>query len=133
VIQMRSADTRLAALQQAYDAGHPEIALMILDGTVRVYTRTPKSKPGWQINDYQHPYPAGTAAVVLVDAFATGKPDGFYIVPIDDIRRIITDGFDAAHPGGPASRPVSPGSLHAYVTVESVKPYRDRWRFYSAD
>jgi hypothetical protein len=46
--------------------------------------------------------------VVLADAFATGKPDRFYVVPIDDIRQIITDRFDAAFPGGPESRPVSP-------------------------
>lgn len=71
--------------------------------------------------------------MVLVDAFATGKPDGLDVVPIDDIRQIITDGFDASFPGGPESRPITPGSLHAYVRLESVKQYRDRWRFYSAD
>jgi hypothetical protein len=128
---MRSADTRLAALQRAYDRGHPEIALMILDGSVRVYTRTPKSRPGWQVSDYQHPYPDGTAAVVLVDAFATGKPDGFYIVPIGEIRQIIQDLFDAAFPDG--RRPVSPESTHAVVSPESVEQYQDKWRFYAAD
>jgi hypothetical protein len=114
-------------LQQAYNCGYPEIALMILGGSVRVYTRTSKSKPGWQVSDYRHPYPDGTAAVVLVDAFATGKPYRYYIVPIEKIEEIITGLFDAAFPGG--QRPVSPQSTHAVVSPESVEKYRDRWRF----
>jgi hypothetical protein len=127
---MRSADTRLAALQQAYDRGYPEIALMILGGSVRVYTRSPKSRPGWQVSDYEHPYPDGTAAVVLVDAFATDKPYGYYIVPIDEIKEIIKKLYDEAHPG--RQRPVSPEATHAVVSPESVKKYRDKWRFYTA-
>jgi hypothetical protein len=118
-------------LQQAYDRGYPEIALMILRGSVRVYTRSPKSRPGWQVSDYQHPYPDGTAAVVLVDAFATGKPYGYYIVPIDDIKKIIRRLFDEAFPDG--LRPVSPEATHAVVSPESVEKYRDKWRFYAAD
>jgi hypothetical protein len=128
---MRSADTRLAALQQAYDSGSPEIALMILERSVRVYTRSPKSKPGWQVSDYQHPYPTGTAAVVLVDAFATGRPYEYYIVPIDEIEKIIIHLFDEAFPDG--RRPVSPEATHAVVTPESVEQYRDKWRFYARD
>jgi hypothetical protein len=128
---MRSSDSKLAAVQRAYDQGHPEVALMILSGKVRTYTRSPKSKPGWQVSDYRKPYPEGTEAVVLVDAYATGKPDGYYIVPIADIRRIITDGYNAAHPDG--VRPVSPGATHAVVTPESVKQYRDAWEFYRAN
>jgi hypothetical protein len=104
---------------------------MILAGKVRTYTRTPKSKPGWQVSDYRNPYPKGTAAVVLVDAYATGKPDGYYIVPIADIRKIIMDDYNAAHPDG--VRPVSPASTHAVVTPESVEQYRDAWDFYRAD
>src|SRR6266702_1189491 len=128
---MRSADSRLAALQQAYDRGYPEIALMILGGSVRVYTRSPKSRPGWQVSDYQHPYPDGTAAVVLVDAFATGKPYGYYIVPIDEIKKVIRRLFDKAFPDG--QRPVSPEATHAVVSPESVEKYRDKWRFYATD
>ena len=130
-IQMRSSDSKLAAVQRAYDAGHPEVALMILAGKVRTYTRTPKSKPGWQVADYRNPYPSGTAAVVLVDAYATGKPDGYYIVPIADIRKIIMDLHDAAFPDG--VRPVNPEATHAVVAPESVEQYRDAWDFYRAD
>jgi len=128
---MRSEDTRLAALQQAYNCGYPEIALMILGGSVRVYTRSPKSRPGWQVSDYQHPYPDGTAAVVLVDAFATDAPYGYYIVPIDQIKKIIRRLFDEAFPDG--QRPVSPGSTHAVVSPESVEEYRDKWQFYAPE
>jgi hypothetical protein len=125
---MRSSDSKLAALQRAYDSGHSEVALMILAGKVRTYTRGPGSKPGWQVSDYRNPYPSGTAAVVLVDSFPTGKPEGFYVVPIADIREILMDLFDAAFPDG--VRPVSPESTHAVVTPESVKRYRDAWDFY---
>ena len=128
---MRSSDSKLAAVQRAYDAGYPEVALMILAGKVRAYTRSPKSRPGWQVSDYRNPYPSGTAAVVLVDSYATGKPDGYYIVPIADIRKIIMELFNAAFPDG--VRPVSPESTHAYVPPESVEQYRDAWDFYSAD
>lgn len=128
---MRSSDSKLTAVQRAYDAGHPEVALMILAGKVRTYTRTPKSKPGWQVSDYRNPYPPGTAAVVLVDAYAAGKPEGYYIVPIADIRKIIMNGHDAAFPD--SVRPVSPESTHAVVTPESVKRYRDAWDFYLVD
>jgi hypothetical protein len=41
----------------------------------RTATEEPQVQAGWQVSDYQHPYPDGTAAVVLVDAFATGKPE----------------------------------------------------------
>jgi hypothetical protein len=126
---MRSADTTLAALQQAYDCGYPEIALMILQRSVRVYTRSPKSKPGWQVSNYQHPYPGGTAAVVLVDAFDTDKPYRYYIVPIDEIEEIISRTFDEAFPDG--QRPLNPESTHAVVTPESVEAYRDKWQFYA--
>src|SRR5260221_14487122 len=107
-IQMRSSDSKLAAVQRAYDAGHPEVALMILAGKVRAYTRSPKSRLGWQVSDYRNPYPPGTAAVVLVDAYATGRPDGDYVVPISDIRKIIMDHYTAPPPA--SVRPVSPQS-----------------------
>lgn len=130
-IQMRSSDSKLAAVQSAYDAGHPEVALMILGGKVRVYTRTPKSRPGWQVADYRNPYPKGTAAVVLVDAYATGRPDGYYIVPIADICEIIKRDYNAAHPDGWRAR--NPAATHAVVTPESVEQYRDAWDFYLTD
>jgi hypothetical protein len=126
---MRSSDARLAALQRAYDKGHPEIALAILAGSVRVYTRTPKSRPGWQVSNYRDPYPTGTEAVVLVDAYATGNPEGFYVVPIADISKILLDLFDRTFPDG--VRPVSPSSTHAVVTPESVEQYRDAWDLHS--
>jgi hypothetical protein len=131
VVRVRNADTRLAALQQAYNCGYPEIALMILGGSVRVYTRSPRSRPGWQVSDYRHPFPDGTDAVVLVDAFATGEPYRYYIVPIKEIEEIIRGLFDAAFPDG--QRPVSPGSTHAVVSPESVEKYRDRWRFHAPE
>ncbi len=104
---------------------------MILAGKVRAYTRSPRSRPGWQVADWRNPYPRGTAAVVLVDAYATGRPDGFYIVPIADIRDIIRDAHHAAFPDD--VRPVSPEATHAVVTPESVEQYRDAWDFYLAD
>jgi len=104
---------------------------MILAGKVRAYTRSPKSRPGWQVSDYRNPYPPGTAAVVLVDSYATGRPEGYYVVPIADIRKIIMDDHNAAFPDG--VRPVSPEATHAYVTPESVEQYRDAWDFYLAD
>lgn len=128
---MRSSDSKLAAVQRAYDAGHPDVALMILAGKVRAYTRSPKSKPGWQVSDYRNPYPPGTAAVILVDAYATGSAEGYYVVPITEIRKIIKDAFDTAFPDG--MRPVSPEATHAVVTPESVEQYRDAWDFYLVD
>jgi hypothetical protein len=126
---MTNADSKLAALQRAYDRGHPEIALMSLAGSVRIYTRTTKSKPGWQVADYRRPYPRGTAAVVLVDSFATGKPEGFYVVPVAEIAKIIMDAFHAAFPDG--VRPISPESTHAVVSPDSVRQHRDRWDFWA--
>jgi hypothetical protein len=119
---------QLAALQRAYDSGHPEIALMILAGKVRVYTRdnTPK---GWPA-DYHKPYPQGTAAVVLMDTYPDGEPGAYYIVPIADIRRIITEQFHRDFPGGPDSRPRTPGAGHTIVLPELVQQYRDAWAFY---
>jgi hypothetical protein len=128
---MRSSDSKLAAVQRAYDAGHPEVALMILAGKVRAYTRSPKSRDGWVVADYLNPYPPGTAAVVLVDAYAAGRPDGYYVVPIADIRKIIMDLFNAAFPDG--VRPKNPEATNAVVTPESVEQYRDAWDFYLAD
>lgn len=115
----------MAALQEAYDAGHPKVALRILGGSVRVYTRSPKSKPGWQVADYRNPYPEATEFVVLVDSYRTGRPEGFYVVPVADVEQILADHFRASFPSG--VRPVSPGSTHSVVTVASVSHYRDAW------
>jgi hypothetical protein len=59
------------------------------------------------------------------------NPYGFYIVPIDEIRKIIRRLFDEAFPDG--QRPISPESTHAVVSPESVEKYRDKWRFYAPD
>ena len=115
----------MAAMQQAYNSGHPGVALRILDGSVRVYTRSPKSKPGWQVSDYRNPYPEGTEFVVLVDSYRTGSPEGFYVVPVADVEQILADQFHAVFPTG--VRPVSPGSTHSVVSVDSVRQYRDAW------
>jgi hypothetical protein len=115
----------MAALQEAYDTGHADVALRILGGSVRVYTRSPKSKPGWQVSDYRNPYPEGTEFVVLVDSYRTGRPEGFYVVPVEDVEQILADHFRAVFPSG--VRPVSPGSTHSVVTVEQVRQYRDAW------
>jgi hypothetical protein len=124
-VQVRSSDSKLAALQEAYDAGHPEVALRILGGSVRVYTRSPKSKPGWQVSDYRNPYPEGTEFVVLVDSYRTGRPEGFYVVPVADVEQILADQFRSVFPDG--VRPVSPDATHSVVTVDSVSQYRDAW------
>lgn len=86
-------------------------------------------RPGWQISNYRDPYPKGTEAVVLVDAYATGNPEGFYVVPIAHISKIILELFDKTFPDG--VRPVSPSSLHAVVTP-SVEQYRDAWDLHLA-
>jgi hypothetical protein len=125
---VRSSDSKLAAVQAAHDAGHPEVSLMILKGTVRTYTRTPKSPAGWQVSNVFDPYPKGTAAVVLVDAYDVSRPPGFYVVPIEEIREIILARHYHYFPDG--KRPVSPDATHGVVTVESVAAYRDAWAFY---
>ena len=61
----------------------------------------------------------------------TGRPEGYYVVPIADIRKIVMDDHNAAFPDG--VRPVSPEATHAYVTPESVEQYRDAWDFYLAE
>lgn len=62
-----------------------------------------------------------------MDSFATGKPDGFYILPIAEIEKIIMDAFHAAFSDG--VRPISPESTHAAVSPDSVRRYCDRWDF----
>lgn len=122
---MRSTDSKLAALQRAYNLGHQAAALKILGGTeVRVYTRTPKSKPGWQVSDYRRPYPEGTRVAVLVDAYSAGSPS-FYVVPTEELSRMLEDDIRACFPTG--VRPVSPNATHAVVKPEWVTEYRDAW------
>lgn len=121
---MRSTDSKLAALQRAYNLGHQTAALNILGGTeVRVYTRTPKSKPGWQVSNYRRPYPEGTRVAVLVDAYAAGAPS-FYVVPVEELEQMLEDDHMASFPHG---RPRSPDSMHAVVKPEWVTDYRDAW------
>lgn len=116
------------AVQRAYDCGHPEVALMILGDKVRTYTRTPKDKPGWQVKDYLNPYPAGTAAVVLVDKYDPDQPAAFYVVPIDTVRKLLVDNFNAWCPSG--IRPRTPDSRHSVIHPDHVQQYRDAWAFY---
>ena len=139
----RTADSQVAAMRAAVAAGHPEIVFMILGGTARVYTRTPRSRCGWQISDWDKPYPEETAAVILRDVYE--GPEVFYVLPIKAIKAIIyEDG-----PGGRVSqgipRPVTPESRHMYIRPERVAGYRawtpamgdpagcrDCWAFYAA-
>jgi hypothetical protein len=123
---VRSTDSKLAALQRAYNLGHQAAALNILGGTeVRVYTRTPKSKPGWQVSDYRRPYPDGTRVAVLVDAYSADEPPKFFVVPTDELGRLLEADIRACFPTG--VRPVSPHSTHAVVKPEWVTEYRDAW------
>jgi hypothetical protein len=138
----RTADSQIAAMRAALSAGHPEIVFMILDGTARVYTRTPRSKCGWQISDWDRPYPEGTAAVILRDVY--DGPEVFYVLPIKAIKTIIRkDGPGVGLARDP--RPVTPESRHMYIRPERVASYRawtpamgdpagyrDCWAFYAA-
>jgi hypothetical protein len=68
----------LLALRAAHAAGRDDLALMLLNGRCRAYSRTIKSKPGFQIGDWNQPVPDGTRVAVYVDTF--GRQPVFYVV-----------------------------------------------------
>lgn len=122
-MHVRSSDSQLTVMREAVAQGHPEIALMILNGSVRVYTRSPKSRPGWQIGDWDRPFPEGTAGVVFLDTYS-GTPK-FFITTADEARKLVAD----KHPPGRV-RPVNEDSRHCYIPPDQVAEYQDAWEFY---
>jgi hypothetical protein len=123
-MQVRSSDSQLTVMREAATQGHAEIALMILNGSVRVYTRSPKSRYGWQIKDWDKPFPEGTAGVVFLDTYS-GTPK-FFVTAITEARKLVADQQgDAESP-----RPVTPSSRHCYITPDQVADYQNAWEFY---
>jgi hypothetical protein len=120
-MQVRSADSKLAAMREANSQGHADVALMILTGAVRVYTRSPKSRPGWQIADWDRPFPADTAGIVFLDTY-DGEPR-FYITTISEAQNIVGA---QVHSG----RPENPESRHCYIPPELLADYENQWVFY---
>jgi hypothetical protein len=123
-MHVRSSDSQLTAMRQAAAQGHAEIALMILNGSVRVYTRSPKSRRGWQINDWDKPFPEGTAGVVFLDTYS-GSPK-FFATSISEARQLVADQQAKVQ----MPRPVTEGSRHCYITPDQVADYQDAWDFY---
>ena len=125
-MQVRSSDSQLTVMREAVAQGHAEIALMILNGSVRVYTRSPKSRYGWQINDWDRPFPEGTAGVVFLDTYS--RTPKFFVTAISDARKLVAD-----HQGDAQSRrPVNPSSRHCCITPDQVAEYQNAWEFYRA-
>jgi hypothetical protein len=121
----------MAAMREAVRTGHGDVALGILSGDVRAYIRSPNSKCGWQVNDWDKPVPEGTEAVVLVDAYLKRKPV-FHIIPVKAYRKIVQKvGPDSLKARG-GRRSVNQGSRHCYVKPEDVVEYKDAWKLASA-
>jgi hypothetical protein len=123
----RSSDSRLTVMREAATQGHAEIALMILNGSVRVYTRSPKSRPGWQITDWDKPFPKETAGVVFLDTYS--GPPKFFVTAISEARKLVADQKRDA----PSPRPVTAGARHTCITPEQVAEYQNAWEFYRPD
>jgi hypothetical protein len=111
--------TMVLAMKEADRQGRPEVALRILRGEVRAYARTPRSKHGVQVGDWDNPFPRGTKAIVIVDTF-DGKPS-FFILPARAYKRLARPRPNR----GP--RPVNPDSRHCYITPDQVKRYVNKW------
>lgn len=115
--RMRHADAQILAMKAAREHGQDELALMILDGTARVYTRTSKSRPGWQVADWDRPVPEGTEIVILVDAF--DGPPAFSLMPAEQYRALVAG---KKHP-----RPRSPEARHCIITPDEAAQWLDAW------
>jgi hypothetical protein len=111
--------TQLLAMKAAHDAGRDDLTLGMLDGWVRAYTRSSRSKPGWQISDWDSPVPAATSLAVYVDT--TGTEPAFYVIPARALNEIMCG------KRRPGPRPVTPDSRHCVLTVDDLAPYRDGW------
>ena len=110
--------TLLLAMKAAHGAGRDDLALGMLNGWVRTYTRSARSKPGWQISDWDAPVPAGTGLAVYVDT--TGTEPAFYVIPVGQLKEMMR-----GKQHGP--RPVTPDSHHCVLTVDDLEPYQDGW------
>ena len=114
----RHSDVVLAVLRAAHADGLDKLVGMILHGTARVYTRTPKSRPGWQVADWDRPVPEGTRTVVLVDAYETPATLG-----------LPAEGLPGHHRRKDRPpRPHSPESRHTVVTRSDVSERMGHWR-----
>jgi hypothetical protein len=126
----RSSDTKLAVMREAVRQGHPEVALTLLSATptVRAYVRSPSSRPGWQINDWDRPFPdpQRTKTIILVDMF-DGPPE-FYVIPADKYTRIVRKASGMDKNGKLSrSRPVNQESRHCCLLPRDVTKYLGRW------
>lgn len=119
--RMRHADAVILAMKAARANNQDQLALEILDGTaVRVYTRTSKSRPGWQFHwNRPGPVPEGTEIVILMDAYDTNAAPKFSLVPVKQFRDIVAP---KRH-----TRPLSPDSDHCYVTPDDAEEWLNYW------
>jgi len=122
-MQVRSSDSQLTVMREAAREGHAEVAMMILTGAVRVYTRSPRSRPGWQISNWERPFPDGTAGVVYLDTY-DGTPR-FFILTARKARDVI-----AALVEPDRVRPENPESRHCYIRRELLTDFEGKWEFY---
>lgn len=113
---------RLLAAQQAQADGAPEVALMILAGTVYVATR--RTDPGaWQLGGWGLKHTTGTAAVVFADL--SGREPRFTVVPSGWLRGFIDNRRAAEYPDG--VRPVTPDSEHVGIWPRDIAAW-GAWR-----
>lgn len=117
--RMRHSDAQNLTMKAAHEHGQDELARMILDGTARVYTRTSKSRPGWQVSDWDRPVPDGTEIVVLLDVYDPSIPPKFSLIPADVYANLIST---KRHP-----RARNPESRHCYVTPDDAKEWLNFW------
>ena len=117
--RMRHSDALILAMKAAHAHGQDDLALMVLDGTARVYTRTSKSRPGWQVADWDRPVPDGTEVVILLDVYDPKTPPKFSLVPVAAYRELIDS---KRHP-----RAQNEESRHCYVTPEDAKDWANDW------
>jgi hypothetical protein len=111
----------MLAMKAAHDAGRDDLALMLLSGRCRAYSRTIKSKPGFQIGDWNQPVPDKTMIAVYVDTF--GRQPMFYVIPVPALKKIIRK----VRRSGNSPRPVTPKSRHCYLTRADLAAFEDAW------
>jgi len=114
---------RLLVAEAALADGAPEVALMILAGTIKVTGR--RTTGSWQFDPWDRAT-EGVAAVVFADL--SGDKASFHVVPSWWLRRDLTRRYAEAFPTG--VRPVNPESRHLAVSLEHIEQWGQEWRNY---
>jgi hypothetical protein len=115
------------AMTAASKAGHPEVALMILNDQIAVRSRR---SGDWSIRDYQREVPADAVALVYVDY--TARKPGYYIVPAGEAREILKKHYDAHRVDHGGERPRTPDSGHVGLRLSEIQHRRDAWTSWAA-